>query len=543
MANPIHPQVVVTEQSDGLLIPQVDVDNGATVFQSTWGPADEVHIVRGESELVSLFGKPNDITAKDFLVTSSFLAYTNNLRVVRKVSDDALNATAQADQEGIGLLIRNEDEYTATSFTASLDLWVAKYPGALGNNIGVAWIDELSFGEVDSNGQYIWQFHDLFYVAPGEDEFHIVVFDATGQITGAVGSVLETYPFVSTVPTATNQDGTSNYFKTRINNNSSWVYVGNTQLLTGMNSGVEFGGGNDGTEITDGDRIDGFDLFLDKNDQDISLIFQGAGGIATGVHIIHNIASVRKDCVAFVSPLQSDVVGNIQSETLLNNILQTRSSYGSSSYAVMDSAYKWAYDRYNDVYRWIPLNGDIAGLCAKVDSELDPWISPAGRNRGHIKGAAKLTKVPSSILDDLYANGINPCYVDGIEGAILAGDKTLLTRPDLFGYINVRRLFIVIEKAISESAKYVLHEPNDEITRTRFVNTVEPYLKDVQGRRGVIWFNVRCDRTNNPDQLVAEGKMIVDIVIQPTVSIQYVFLNFTATKSSVDVTETVSNQL
>lgn len=539
MAFQVSPGVITKEIDLSNIIPNVSTSTGATVIASTWGAVEEVTIVNSEEEMVSLFGKPTSTNYKDFFSCTSFLAYASGLKVVRVVGDGALNSTASASAGTSGLLIKNLDTYEATSFTASTDLWIAKCPGVLGNSVGVAWADTTGFNATNSAGDYTWDWHTLFDSAPDTDEFHVVVYDADGTITGTVGTALEKFAYVSTVSTALYYDGTSGYFKNRINNGSAWIWVAKPSLLTDTSDGVTLAGGADGSTPTDGNRETGWDLFV-SDLVDISLAFVGGGSKVVGKYIIDNLVEVRKDCVGFVSVEEDDVVNITNTATQLTNIKATRDYFGSSSYAVMDSAYKYTYDRYNDVNRWVPLNGDVAGLCAKTDSIADPWFSPAGLNRGQIKNAIKLTgPQPLSVRDELYKAGINPCVVFPLEGPVLYGDKTLLTRPSSFSRINVRRLFIVLEKAISTASKYFLFEQNDEFTRARFVNMVEPFLRDVQGRRGIIKFKVVCDENNNPANVVDNNTMVGSIFIRPTTSINFIELNFVNVSGNVTFEEKV----
>lgn len=547
MAFQLSPSVVVTETDLTNIIPQVATSTGGTVGQFTWGPVEEITAIDNEEQLASVFGKPNDTNFADFMTCASFLSYASNLKVVRVVDEDgdsntsgALNASCTASAAGTGQLIKNLDDYENTSFTSSVNLWVAKYPGTLGTSIGVAWANTAGFNETDSAGDYTWPWRDLFDSAPETNEYHVVVYDASGDITGTADTALERFAFVSSSTTAESFDGTSAYFKTKINSGSSWIWVGNTTLFTGSSDGVQLGGGADGLAVAEADRLTGFDLFANPETVDVSLMFAANAGTTASAYLISNIAEVRKDCLAFVSPRSADVVNIASITTALSNVATTSASYGSSSYAVMDSSWKYMYDRYNDTYRWIPLNGDIAGLAARTDNEADPWFSPAGYNRGRIKNAVKLSlDLTSSSRDTLYKQGINPCVVFPVEGPLLFGDKTLLDRPSAFDRINVRRLFIVLEKAIATAAKYMLFEQNDDFTRARFVNMVEPFLRDVQGRRGITDFRVVCDSTNNTAEVIDANEFVADIYIKPTRSINYIKLNFVALRTGVDFEEIV----
>lgn len=535
----VSPGVAVFETDLTSIVPNVDTSTAGTVGQFVWGPAEEITIVSSEEDLVSLFGKPNSTNYKDFLCASSFLSYAKDLRVVRVVKSDALNASATASAAGTGVLIKNQDAYEAMDFSASANLFVAKYPGALGNSLGVAFANTAGFDAVDSNDDYTWPWRSLFQSAPGTNEYHIVVYDADGTITGTADTALEKFEFVSTSTTALSYDGTSAYFKTKINNESEWIWIGKTSLLTGSSDGVDLGGGADGATITSAERQTGFDLF-NNTDIEVSIIFVAGADSTSAKYAIDSVAEVRKDVVVCVSVEENDVVNVASETTALSNIATTRTGFGNSSYAFMDSAYKYMYDRYNDVNRWIPLNGDIAGLMAKTENDFDPWFSPAGLVKGKIKNAIKLTgKNNQAALDYLYTRNINPCVVFANDGPVLFGDKTLLSKPSAFDRINVRRLFITLEKAISTAARYMLFEINDEVTRAQFVNMVEPFLRDVMGRRGIYDFRVRCDSTNNTPDVIDRNEFRGDIFIKSARSINFMRLNFIATRTGVSFDEII----
>jgi phage tail sheath protein FI len=264
----------------------------------------------------------------------------------------------------------------------------------------------------------------------------------------------------------------------------------------------------------------------------------GAHSQAVSEYVLENIVETRKDCVALISPEYSDVVNNAGDEVA--DITAYRNQFNSSSYAIMDSGWKYQFDKYNNVYRWIPLNGDIAGLCARTDNDRDPWFSPAGFNRGQIKNVVKLSWYPNKTdRDELYKIGVNPVISFPGEGVILYGDKTMLTRPSAFDRINVRRLFIVLEKAIARAAKYSLFEFNDEFTRAQFVGLIEPFLRDVQGRRGIFDFRVVCDNSNNTPEVIDRNEFVGDIYIKPARSINFIQLNFIAVRTGVAFEEIV----
>lgn len=389
------------------------------------------------------------------------------------------------------------------------------------------------------------------------DEVHVVIADEDGEVTGNPGAILEVWQGLSRATDAKLSDGSSNFFKNVINEQSQFIWfaddragaASNTALniITASNSApltMSLIGGTDQDEanIAFTAIATAFDQFASPEDVDVSLIVTGRtrggdNGTQLANYLIDNIAEVRKDCVVFVSPEKADVVNATTPET---KVVQFRNSLRSSSYAVLDSGYKQQYDKYNDVYRWIPLNGDIAGLCVRTDNARDPWFSPAGTNRGQIRNSIKLAFNPNLAQRDvLYKNGINPVISQQGQGTILFGDKTLLSKPSAFDRINVRRLFIVLEKAISAAAKSFLFEFNDEFTRTQFRNLVEPFLRDVQGRRGVYDFKVVCDETNNTPEVVDGNKFVGDIYIKPARSINYIQLNFVAVRSGIEFSEIV----
>lgn len=538
----LSPGVAVVETDLTNIVPAVATNTGATVGQFNWGPVDRVTVVENEESLTSIFGKPDNTAYKDFFCSANFLQYARNLQLVRVVGSEALNAAATASSSGSGVLIKNGDVYDTTSFTSSTNLFIAKYPGALGNSIGVAFADTTGYNATNTAGGYTWQWRGLFTDAPGTNEFHVVVYDVDGKITGTAMTALEKFEFVSTVATKKRFDGSSAYAKNVLRNESNWIYLGKESLLTGTSNGVTLGGGANGSAITESDRQSGFALFRNTEELDISLIFASGAGTTASAYIISNVAEFRKDCVAFVSVQETDVVNIADETTQLTNINTTRTVYGSSSYAVMDSTYKYQYDRYNDVYRWVPLNGDIAGLCARTDAEADPWFSPAGLNRGKIKGVAKFaSKQSNTIRDELYKKGVNPCVIFPTDGAVLFGDKTLQSKPSAFDRINVRRLFITLEKAISTASKYMLFEQNDERTRTRFYNMVDPFLRDVKGRSGIYDYRIVCDESVNTPDVIDRNEFRGQIWIKPVRSINYIILDFVAVRTGVSFDEIVQN--
>jgi len=420
-----------------------------------------------------------------------------------------------------------------------------------------------------------WEYYNAVDKAPGTsvytkkfgnssavDEVHVVVADEDGKFTGVPGTILETFRGLSRATDAKTEDGATLYYKEVLNQNSNYIWwinhrsgaIGNTavNIVNSTNSNpvtLSFVTGSDGateSTVAIGDLTRGYDLFKSAEDIDVSLILQGKSRGASNTaqlanYLIDNIAESRKDCVVFISPDKDDVVNNV-GKTEATDVVGFRNALTSTSYAVMDSGYKYQYDKYNDVYRYIPLNGDIAGLAVRTDNVRDPWYSPAGFNRGQIKNIIKLAYNPAKAdRDILYKSDVNPVCIFPGQGTVLFGDKTVLGKPSAFDRINVRRLFIVLEKAIATAAKFTLFEFNDDFTRAQFRNLVEPFLRDVQGRRGIYDFKVVCDETNNTGDVIDRNEFIGDIYVKPARSINFIQLNFVAVRTGVEFSEVVGN--
>jgi phage tail sheath protein FI len=414
-----------------------------------------------------------------------------------------------------------------------------------------------------------WEYFDNVPGAPGtsavvsrnggsNDEVHVVVVDEDGRFSGIANSILEVYPNLSKAAGATDEVGTNIFYKNYIQQNSKYVYwmahpSGWTGAGSSYTSARNFGlgtqvvtnqslyGGKDGNVPREADYINAYNLFKNAEEVDVSIVLGASSTATRSIHIINNICEYRKDCIAVLSPRQSDVVNNSgYAGSEAEDIISYRDSLPSSSYAIMDSGWKYQYDKYNDLYRYVPLNGDVAGTMVRTDLERDPWWSPAGFNRGQIKNVIRLAYSPNKTdRDQLYKKGINPIVTFPGEGTILYGDKTLLAKPSAFDRINVRRLFIVLEKAIATAAKYTLFEFNDAFTRAQFRSIVEPFLRDVQGRRGITDFRVVCDETNNTAEVIDRNEFVGDIYIKPARSINFIQLNFVAVRTGVDFSEVV----
>lgn len=559
MAFQVSPGVQVKEIDLTNVIPAVSTSIGGFAGAFNWGPVEEIRTVGSEKELAAVFGTPDNNTAKYFLTAASFLTYGNALKTVRVEATGMLNATTGAS----GLLVKNRDhldDVTTTGFE-----FIAKYPGVLGNSLKV------DICPADSASFTGWAYAGEFDAAPStsdfasarsctNDEMHIAVIDEDGLWSGTPGTVLETFPFVSQASDAKSAQGTSNYWIDVINGNSTYVWGGDApSLLTNSGSSTatvagdymasivaavvseSLAAGADNNAPTVGELQLGFDLFEDAETVDVNLLFSvpGANGgdDVTLANDLLSIAAARKDVVAFISPPIEDTVGT---STPVTDVKAFADQLTSTSYGVIDSTALKVYDKYNDVYRWIPAAGHIAGLCANTDQVADAWFSPAGFTRGQILGITKIAFNPKQAdRDTLYKARINPIVSFPGQGTVLYGDKTAQAKPSAFDRINVRRLFITLEKAIATAAKFQLFEFNDEFTRAMFRNMVEPFLRDVKGRRGITDFAVVCDATNNTGEVVDTNRFVADIYIKPARSINFITLNFIATRTGVEFSEII----
>ena len=499
-------------------------------------------------------------TITGITITSNGSGYSSAPTVTFAAPPSGTTATATATISAGGIKIMNGEDYLNqyAGGAGVVGIWAAKYPGTLGNSLKVSMADSATYTG--------WTYAAEFDAAPGtspfaasvggsSDEMHIIVIDEDGLISGTQGTVLEKFPFVSKGSDAKKSDGTNNYYRDVINSRSEYIWwmdhnttltdagtscANNTFVNLGSAVTISLSGGTDDFALTDAEKISAYALFANAEQYDLSLIMAGKASTTVATSIINNIAETRLDCVAFVSP-QIVATGDViigSTSTQITQINAYRNALPSTSYAVMDSGYKYQYDRYNDKYRYVPLNGDIAGLCARTDFTNDPWFSPGGLNRGQVKNVVRLAVNPNKTQrDDLYKNGVNPVVTFPGEGTVLFGDKTLLAKPSAFDRINVRRLFIVMEKAIATAAKFQLFEFNDSFTRAQFKNLVEPFLRDVQGRRGITDFVVKCDESNNTGEVIDRNEFVADIFVKPNRSINFITLTFVAARSAINFTE------
>lgn len=575
------PAVTVKEIDLTGVVPNVQTSTGAFVGDFGWGAAGEVTLVSNEAGLVSTFSAPTTSNTVDFHSAAYFLKYSNSLYIVREVDSDAKNAvgsnpfaTTVAAQQ-----IKNRDAFDGlAAFDDTTGSFIAKYPGTLGNSLQVSvCVQDSASTTFDS-----WDYKSSFDRAPGtssfasalgasKDEIHIAVIDRDGGISGTVGTVLETFPHVSVATNAKSVDGASNYYKDVLKEKSSWIYAGKFYVgdsdgssdtvgtnwdtaatIAGENFSVgmtnvasrrdtwDFASGVNSSALGTDDILRGFDKFEDKDNIEVDFLIapesSTAGAATTVVNDLVATATARKDCVVVASPDRAAVV----TTGTTASVITTTDTYTSSSYLFADNNYLKVFDKYNDQYIKIPAASSTAGLMASTDLVAAPWFSPAGQRRGNYLGVTDIILQPTKTdRDTLYKAGVNPVANIPGQGILLFGDKTKIDRPSAFDRINVRRLFLAIERAIEVAGKNVMFEFNDEFTRAEFVNIVEPFLREVQGRRGITDFRVVCDETNNTSAVVDRNEFIASIFIKPARSINYVTLNFVAVRTGVDFEEVV----
>lgn len=583
----ISPGVEVKETDLTNIIPALATSVGGFAGFFRWGPVNTPVNISSETELTRTFGAPTtkvDDLERSFLTAASYLKYSNALRVVR-AADDSKNAHSSndftagygygynANGTGISPALNINNIGDLSLFQSALQTaavrFVSRYPGAIGNSIGVVVIDNgtpdneipvaVKSAKTYNPTATDWSTNQasLLESALINDELTIVVYDRLGLITGVAGEILESYQGLSYFTAAKNSSGQSIYWADVLNNSSNYVWgVNFTTDKDGLTSATYidyfsaelfdgqhiFEGGVDSSTFSESLLENAIDEFQNAESTDINFVF--AHNFADTLkqlpidnHLIA-LASSRLDCLAFISaPLSITTTSN-------NKLADVKAKFdgltGANSYTVFDSTPVYVYNRYRDAFAWIPACGHMAGLCAKTDRLADPWFSPAGFNRGNLLGVTKLAYNPKQTdRDDLYTARINPIVSSPGNGIVLFGDKTAQAKPGAFDRINVRRLFITIEKAIATASKFLLFELNDEFTRASFRNAVEPYLREVQGRRGIVDFRVICDESNNTPDVVDSNRFVGTIFIKPSKSINYITLNFVAVRTGVSFEEVI----
>ena len=572
MAFSESPAITVREIDASGVVPAVSSSTGAFAGNFRWGPVEKATLISNEAQLASTFGTPTADNSVDFHSAAYFLKYTNALQVVRVLGDsDGYNAYNHAEAaKGLNVRIKSADDFdnAIAGFDSDQHTFIAKWPGELGNSLRVSLCPQQ---DADSafNG---WAYKDNFDAAPAtssyaegvsavNDEVHVAVVDANGAFSGTAGTVLETFPFVSLASNAKTGDGSTNYVRDVINRNSSYVWMaGFDSDYTVANAGTaatsskdyqlsagvldaknyDLDSGDESTNMDVGDYITGFDQFEDKDNIQVDMLIApqmtSRADTTTMVNDLVSIAQgTRKDCVVVASPARSDIVGGSDP---VNDTVTTANTFTPSSYLVADNNYLKIYDKYNDEFIFIPANSSTAGIMAATDVNAASWFSPAGPRRGQYLGVTGISYSPNKAERDvLYRNGVNPIANIPGQGLLLFGDKTKLNRPSAFDRINVRRLFLTIERAIALAARNVMFEFNDEFTRAEFVGIVEPFLRDIKGRRGITDFRVVCDETNNTAAVIDRNEFVATVLVKPARAINFVTLNFVAVRTGVDFAE------
>ena len=549
----VSPGVEVKEIDLTNVIPAVSTSIGGFAGYFKWGPINQVTLISSEKGLLQKFGTPDSsvLYADPFFQAASFLQYGDALKVVRGGSSADFSNASDADSVDSpdnGVWIPNQTYFEESFTTPEGGTFAARYAGVAGNSLKVYALNATEYAALINSPSTAEEeaVYNVFDLAPEADEIHVAIVDVDG-VFGEAGSIVEKFAGLNISKTAKTAAGATNYIKNVINAQSQYIYLikgDTTDFVVGDFTGVyQLDGGIEASDETslDTDTQTALDFLADAETEDVNLIFsQIMSSGALLQNYTHSIAYSRKDAVAFLSPPKSATVNQTnpltEVKTFANTNITNRGNDG--SYGVIDSGALYIYDRYNDVYRYIPANGHIAGLCANTDDVAEPWFSPAGFNRGNLRNIVKVAYNPKKAdRDELYKAGVNPIAAFPGQGIVLFGDKTAQAKPSAFDRINVRRLFIVLEKAIATAAKYQLFELNDEFTRATFRNAVEPFLRDVQARRGVTDFLVICDDTNNTGEVIDTNRFVADIYIKPARSINFITLNFIATRTGVDFAE------
>lgn len=562
MNTPAFPAVVVNEVDLSTRVNNGNLTSfGAIAINSIWGPAEEVNLVISEKVLADTFGKPNSNTYIDFFVASNFLAYSGALQTVRVVDSVAKNATSGNN----AILVKNSSTYDTATLTGS-GAWVAKYPGYIGNSLFVAVADsgvDLTSNVLPSSSELgFWQ--DYFTTIPGTsthaasvggllDEMHIIVIDQDGLITGTSGTVLEKFSYISKAKGAKSDNGTNNYYRDVINQQSAYLWAGETYVLDATSNSTitstftavgsntaSLTGGLDVNSANTAMYINAYDLFADKKTTDVSHIIAGNVASATVQNLI-TLAENRGDCVVYVSPRWSDVQPGQTQSAIATNIKSFKTTVIdiSSSYYFVDGNWKYQYDKFNDVNRWIPCCGDVAGLKALAELNNDAWWNGSGYNRGNLRNCIKLAWNPKDdYMGQIYAVNVNPIISEG-GSIVLLGDKTGLVKPSSFDRINVRSLFNTLKKNISSYLKFGLFEFNDEFTRLQLSSHVSTYLQSVKSRRGIEDYQVVCDTSNNTGDIIDNNQLVMDVYVKPNKSINWIVLNLVNVGSSVSFNEVI----
>ena len=577
----LSPAVIVREFDLTGVAPNVESSLSGIVGQFKWGPVNDPVLLSNEQDLAETFGTPDADYAVDFYSASQFLRYSGNLYVCRTTSGGLValgDSATNANISGSKIQANNAVHWEQQNIN---EMFVAKYPGEMGNSLAVKMFSRAT-GLTDVQYQQEWadwDYAENFDEAPGtsvwaseqagpvtNDEVHIVVVDSDGGITGTKDTILETFAFLSVSKGAKTADGGDNYVKSRLDEGSTYLWFGDwdtsfdsaigsnwgdaptrtapIDYATGTGTTVSAGmsTGTDGAALDIGDYKTGYDEFQMVDEIDVQmLICPGMNTADDQVEIVSHVTAIagnlRKDAIAVTSPNRAAVVNNFDA---VDATLETTDRFPASSYLVVDNNYLRTYDKYNDQWIYIPAASTTTGIMALTDYNYGPWYSPAGERRGEYLGVSNLAYSPNKIeRDQLYKKGVNPIVQFAGRGILLFGDKTKLARPSAFDRINVRRLFLAIEKSIGQAARNFLFEFNDEFTRSEFVAIAEPLLREIQSRRGIQDYYVQCDELNNTPEVIDRNEMVATMFIKPARSINFITLNFVATRTGLDFDEVV----
>ena len=595
----VSPAIVVKEIDLTGVAPNVETSLSGMVGDFNWGPVDEPTRIQDEAQLAAKFGLPKETNAVDYFSAAQYLRYSGNL-IVNRTTNGARNA--HTGLPITSETIKNQIDYEAQSFSNDVQ-WIAKYPGDLGNSISVAiFANDQSGLDADNEANWAaWEYNRWFDTIPGtspwaaergasNDEIHVVVIDRDGKISGSPDSVLEVFPYISVAFGAKTVDNGDNYAKAVINSGSNYIWFGTwwANVPTGGETGPGFEGitgdnwgtppaglssptdysdgvamttpsGTAGVDINPDHKLDlglgvasttliatdyelGFDNFVNKDAVDVQILIapgmtSSADQVTVVEHMVGIAGATRKDCVVVTSPDRNAAVGNVDPVT---QVVATADDFPSSSYLIVDSGYLRVYNKYTDNYIYVPAASSTAGLLAATDANYGPWYSPAGERRGEYLGATSISYSPNKAeRDTLYKANVNPIVQFSGRGILLFGDKTKQSRAGAFDRINVRRLFLAVEKSVALSARNFMFEFNDEFTRSEFVAIVEPLLREIQARRGIEEFYVQCDARNNTEEVRSRNELVASVFIKPAYAINFITLNFVATRAGLDFEEVI----
>jgi len=564
----LSPIVDVNEVDISTTIPAVATSIGAIILRDTYkGPERKTTLTTNIDELISTFGEPTSAANcyQDIMSAVGFLKYGNKLYCTRTMPPSATFSGTKAPSGDTSTFVayttdiayklsdfdsEDPDEFADEVTVTTQAMWfIASSRGAWGNNVRIGVMDYTTYNAIASGGHSDWDTYSDFsdIDSPIDDETGFVVIVSTKEQSATAYTVKESFN-VSTDQNAKDDEGISKYCETVINGKSEYIrmalnasYIGE-DITISTSSYQSFAGGQNSDSVldivTDGQIQLDLDLYSNAEEIDINIFIDSNKSLTIKQYIAEICKTTRKDCMGILDCPRADVINNKGSETtdLRTYVLSTLNE--NNSYVALYGNWLEVYDKWNSRYRWIPASGYVGGVFANTDDVTDPWFAPAGLNRAVLGNVRRLAWNPTlGNRDILYKNGVNPIVSFAGQGKVIWGQKTLLDKSSAFNRINVRRLFLILEKAISTACKYFLFEPNDELTRLLMVNMIEPFLRDVRSRRGLYEYLVVCDKTNNTPERVDRNELWCDIYLKPTRAAEFIVLNFIATKTSVSFSE------